>query len=341
MLNQLYRILEQLVLLHSPSGEEGEIDQFLLQAFPTAQRVWRDEAGNIIAHFPGADARKSIAITAHKDEIGMVVHRLEANGQLRIGRLGGSFPWVYGEGVVDILGQVRVVPGILSFGARHVSHQSAHKAQQEDQPLKWEQVWVETFLSREELTAAGIQPGTRVVIGRHRKQPLRIGDRVASYALDNKAALALLIQLADLGLKPRWDTYFVCSAQEEIGALGALYFTQRTQIDELIALEVAPVAAEYPIVFDDAPVLLAADAYSYYSLELNRRIEQRAQEHGISLQSVILSGFGSDATLCVKTGHVAQVACLGFPTLNTHGFEVTSLGALVQLIQVLQAYLHD
>ena len=45
------------------------------------------------------------AVLAHKDEIGAMVKRVEERGRLRVGKLGGSFPWVWGEGPVDVLGR--------------------------------------------------------------------------------------------------------------------------------------------------------------------------------------------------------------------------------------------
>lgn len=338
MHDQLYALIEALVFCHSPSGDEREIDQYLLGALPPTQ-VRRDEAGNIIAHFPGRGA--TLAITAHKDEIGMIVHCIEKDGRLRVGKLGGSFPWIYGEGVVDILGRQGTISGILSFGSRHVSHQSPQKAQQLEASLHWEHCWVETFLTPDALTALGVRPGTRVVIGKHRKRPFRLGHRVASYTLDNKAAVAVLLLLAEHLPQYHRDLYLIFSAQEEVGGLGALHFTQRTEPTELIALDVTPIAPEYPVVFNDQPVLLSSDSYSYYDQDLNDRIESCAQGVGISLQRAVLQGFGSDASLAVKHGLVAQVACLGFPTQNTHGYEITSLEALAQLYQVLAAYIQQ
>ncbi len=348
-LDKIYEQIEHLVMLHSPSGDEGQIDQYLLSLLSEIakadHKVWQDVAGNIIYWIPGQDATQSVAITAHKDEIAMMVQRIEPDGRLRLARVGGSFPWIYGEGVVDILGHEPdtgkhlEVQGILSFGSRHVSHQSPQKAQQNDAPLTWDDAWVETFLTPAALTAQGVQPGTRVVIGKHRKRPLRMGTRVASYTLDNKASVAVLLLLAENLLQPRVNTYLVFSAQEEIGCLGALHYTLHQKPDELIALEVAPLAKEYPIAFDDQPVLLSSDNYSFYTLDLNHRLEQAAKSKGLSIQHCTLSGFGSDASLCIKNGHVARAACLGFPTENTHGYEITSLDALWNLYQVLSAYM--
>jgi putative aminopeptidase FrvX len=347
-LDKIYEQIEDLVMLHSPSGDEAQIDQYLLtflsKIAKATHRVWQDAAGNIIYSIPGRDETQSIAITAHKDEIAMMVQRIDSDGRLRLARVGGSFPWIYGEGVVDILGHEPgtgnhlETQGILSFGSRHVSHQSPQKAQQNDAPLTWDDAWVETFRTPEELAAQGVQPGARVVIGKHRKRPLRMGDRVASYTLDNKASVAILLLLAETLVQPSVNTYLVFSAREEIGCLGALHYTLHQKPDELIALEVAPVAKEYPISFDDQPVLLSSDNYSFYTLDLNHRLDQVAKSKGLSIQHCTLSGFGSDASLCIKNGHVARAACLGFPTENTHGYEITSLAAIWNVYQVLFAY---
>ncbi len=120
--DRLFATIEELVLHHSPSGVEDEINQLLLSRFAAlGVEVWQDRADNIIAKIPGRDAG-AIAITAHKDEIGAIVKSIGDEGRVEVRKLGGSFPWVYGEGVVDLLGDNETISGILSFGSRHVSH---------------------------------------------------------------------------------------------------------------------------------------------------------------------------------------------------------------------------
>ena len=60
---------------------------------------------------------------------------------------------------------------------------------------------------------------------------------------------------------PPVDIYLVASAKEEVGAIGALYFTQNQKLEALIALEICPLADEYPIESGIAPVLLSQDSY--------------------------------------------------------------------------------
>ncbi|AFY79171.1 MAG: M42 family metallopeptidase [Hydrococcus sp. C42_A2020_068] len=335
----LFKTIEELVLHHSPSGVEEEIDRLLLDRFRSfGLETWQDRAGNIIAKIPGQDSQRSIAITGHKDEIGAIVKSIDENGCLQVRKLGGSFPWVYGEGVVDILGDKATISGILSFGSRHISHESPQKAQQDNAPLRWEDAWVETKRSLTELAEVGVRPGSRVVVGKHRKRPIRLKDHIASYTLDNKASVAILLALAEYLQDPVVDIYLVASAKEEVGAIGALFFTQNQPLDALIALEICPLSSEYPIADGEAPVLLSQDSYGIYDEKLNDELRKVAQKEEIPLQLAAISGFGSDASIAMKFGHVARAACLGFPTQNTHGYEIAHLGAIANCITLLKTF---
>jgi putative aminopeptidase FrvX len=183
-----------------------------------------------------------------------------------------------------------------------------------------------------------VHVGTRMVVGKHRKAPIRLKDHIASYTLDNKASLAILLQLARRVRNPRPDVYLVASANEEVGAVGALYFTKRTELDALIALEICPMAPEYPIKNDTSPVLLVQDSHGVYDCALNRALQQAAARCDIPLQLAAISGFGSDGSFAMKEGHVARAACLGFPTQNTHGYEIAHLGAISRCADILAAF---
>ena len=337
--DRLFQTIAELVMLHSPSGVESEINQRLMEKFAAlGVNAWLDRADNAIALIPGRNQQKSIAITAHKDEIGAIVKTIGSLGRVEVRRLGGAFPWVYGEGVVDLLGDKQTISGILSFGSRHVSHESPQKAQQEDISLKWEDAWIETKCTTEELTEAGIRPGTRMVVGKHRKQPIRLKDWIGSYTLDNKASVAILLALAECLKQPAVNVYLVASAKEEVGAIGALYFSQRQPLEALIALEICPLAVEYPILDGENPVLLVQDGYGIYDEGLNGELRSAADRVGVEVQLAAISGFGSDASIAMKFGHVARAACLSFPTQNTHGFEIAHLGAIDNCARILKAY---
>ncbi|MGF1458521.1 MAG: M42 family metallopeptidase [Leptolyngbyaceae cyanobacterium] len=340
-LDDLYAAIADLVMCHSPSGAEQEINAYLTAHLSDRGiEHWQDEADNIVACIRGSEAGE-IAITAHKDEIGGMVKTIEPDGRILVRRLGGSYPWIYGEGVVDFLGDRATQSGILSFGSRHVSHESRQKTQQEGDAVTWETAWVETKREPEALAAAGIRPGTRMVIGKHRKQPYRLGDYIASYTLDNKASVAILLALATRLTAPCKTIYLVFSAKEEVGAVGALYFSNRQSLEALIALEICPLSEEYPIAANDAPVVLAQDKYGLYDEMLTQQLVQAAHTCNRPIQQAIITGFGSDASIAMTFGHVPKAACLSFPTHNTHGYEIAHLGAIAHCIDILEQFCND
>lgn len=85
--DQLFKTIEELVLHHSPSGAEGEIDKLLISRFKAlGVEVWQDSAGNIIAKIAGQDSNSSIAITAHIAHLGAIancIHILNAYCQIK------------------------------------------------------------------------------------------------------------------------------------------------------------------------------------------------------------------------------------------------------------------
>ena len=341
--DHFFDTISELVMLHSPSGVENEVNDYLLARLSAlGVEHWQDQADNIVVRIAAKEGNNvspssPLVVTGHKDEIGGIVKGIEQNGRVSVRALGGAYPWVYGEGVVDLLGDRATISGILSFGSRHVSHESPQKRLQEGKAVEWPLVWVETKRSSDELRSAGVRPGTRMVVGKHRKQPFRLGEHIASYTLDNKASLAILLALAEQLKSPPIEVYLVASAKEEVGAVGALYFTQRHQFDQIISLEICPLSKEYPLRDGPIPALFSQDSYGLYDEGLNQEIMAAAERISLPLQVAAIDGFGSDASIAMKFGHVARGACLSFPTENTHGYEIAHLGAIRNCYRVLKS----
>lgn len=71
---------------------------------------------------------------------------------------------------------------------------------------------------------------------------------------------------------------------------------------------------------------------------MNAQLRAAAAAAAVEVQLAVISGFGSDASIAMKFGHVARAACLAFPTQNTHGFEIAHLGAIGNCASILKAY---
>ena len=338
----VFRTLSELVELHSPSGVEGAVDDYLLRRLEEHGGAARDAAGNVVLRVDGREPGPLRAVLAHKDEIGALVKRVGDHGELAVNKLGGSFPWVWGEGPVDVLGRHATIPGVLSFGARHITDESDHKRQQTEAGVRWRDAWVETKLTPEALAGAGVRAGSRVVPSAARKRPIRLGpdgEYVASYAIDDKASVAGLLELAARVKAPPHPVELVFTAREEIGCHGARWYATRSDAEAAVAFEVTPVAKEYRTDPGPDPVLVTADSHGPLEDTLNGELEDAAAAAGVTLRYAALSSFGSDATAALSSGLIARTACLAFATENTHGFEIAHLSGIVRCVDVLERWL--
>ena len=150
-----FQLVSALVALQAPSGVEDAIDAYLEERLGQ-YGLRADGGGNRIVRIAGRGAAPATAIAAHKDEIGAIVKRVFDDGRVRLAAVGDAFPWVWGEGALDLLGDASTVPAVLSFGARHVSAESAQREAIDGAGVHWRDVWAETKRSPDELAAAGV-----------------------------------------------------------------------------------------------------------------------------------------------------------------------------------------
>jgi putative aminopeptidase FrvX len=341
-LDALFDLVRSLVMIPSPPGREEQIDAFLHERLAGLGEVTQDAADNIVLRLAGRGERGRVALVAHKDEIAVAVKRVEDDGRVRLVRVGGSYPWIWGETPLHLLGDQQTVTGVLSFGSRHVSKESSQHANVDDRALQWADTWVETKLTPDQLAAAGVRPGTRGVLAPSRREPVRIGTAeqfIAAPRLDDVAAVGILLLVAERLGRPAGDVDLVFSSREEIGAHGALYYSRTAEVDDVVAVEVAPVAEEYGIEGDERPVLIQGDAVSILHDGLGQALAGAADDLDVELQHAFLSGYGSDASLLYRSGAVARAACLAVAAHNTHGCEIVHLEAIERCARILVRWL--
>jgi putative aminopeptidase FrvX len=342
----IFEALDELCTAHSPAGNEREVDEVIRRRLTDqVDRMWEDPAGNVIAHIPGRDRTRPLLLNAHKDEIALVVKRVEDDGRMRVSAVGGAHPWKYGEGPVDLLADDgAVIPAALCFGSSHVSEESPiHRVKSGQQGLKWDMAYVDAKLSRQELAASGVHAGTRVCLERSRKRPRRLRDFVCAHALDDKGGVALLLELSRslAAAPPPQDVYLVFSSMEEVGGGSAIFAAHQLGAEAMLGLEIVPAIAEYGLKNDERPVLVQADAVHLYDRKLTGRAAALANTLGIEVQHAVLSSFGSDPGLARKAGSVPRAALIGFPGDNTHGYEIAHLGALANCLTLTEALVRD
>jgi putative aminopeptidase FrvX len=322
-------LLQELVSLPAPPGQERLVRDAVSRHVDRLGFKHRQDAkGNLLV----GSEQPRIVVTAHMDEIAMIVRLIEPDGSLIVGALGGIYPWKLGEGPVSIL-CAEAINGVLSFG-------SIHTADGDARPADWEEVRVITGMSLDQLDDRGVRPGTRVVVHPSRRSLMPVGDLVSGYFLDDRADLvSWLLALGELGGVE--GVLFAATAAEEVGGEGALYLMQALRPEICIALELGPNPNDAPVEISDQPTVWVTDSYSSMSADDGELVARLGAELELNLQFQALTSGGSDASCAASHGLCARPFTLGLPMENSHGFEVMHPNAMVELARLTVALVKE
>ncbi len=341
-------LLERLLKARGPSGDETEVREVCRAALePICDEVWRDAAGNLVGLLRAAEGEGAqsppVQIVSHMDEIAMIVKRVDPDGSLTVTNLGGDRPMSFGQCAVDILADGGPITGVLSMGSLHRTGKSRAMAEIRQTGVDWDLVFVITGRSRDELTALGVHPGTRVVISTVERNLVEVGNLLGAHFMDDRApvlaGIIALRQVRESRERLARDVYYVCATKEETTNAGAKYAANSLPGDRMIALEVGPVAEEYDTVLSDQPILAYGDEKGHYSPDLIDELRASCDAEGVTPQLAMLVEFASDASAAISSGLRPQTAVMCIPTQNTHGFEVIHRGAIPTYARVLSRHL--
>lgn len=340
----MFELIKQLAELSGPVGQEAEV-------LDVVERLWQEAGaqtertaiGNVLGRV-GGQGRK-VLLAAHADELCFLVRAIDrrgflwlANGQAWTRTTSFRNGFTIGQRV-RVMSRSGVLPGVIATVTGHL----ATLATAEPKELTWNDFWVETGLSRDELLARGVTPGTRVIWD---APVVQMGNHITGKALDDRVPLAVITEVLrrvavdDL----RCQLTLACTVQEEIGLVGASALAAHERFDAAIAVEVG-LAGDIPGVEDRAmplhlskgPVLVHKDALVHYDHSLTAQLEQVACENQIDIQHAVFGSFGSDGAAFMKADIPA--ALVAFPTRYTHTpFETGNLGDIEDLTRWLCAF---
>ena len=337
----MFELIKTLTEMSGPIGQEEAVIDYvdgLWQA--EGIKTERTRIGNLLGRVGGQG--KKLLIVAHADELCYLVRAIHPDGFLwlangqgwhRTTSLRNGF--TIGQ-PVRVLARSGELPGMIASATGHI----ATIALPEPNELSWNDFWVDTGLSRDELLAAGVTPGTRVIWDAPTRQ---IGKNIVGKALDDRVLVAILTELVRRVSAEtlKYDITIACTVQEEIGVVGASALAAREQFDAAIALEVGmagdiPTVSprEMPVKLGGGPILVHKDSLVHYDYKLTRQLEDVAAANDIAIQHAIFGSFGSDGSALMKAD--IPSALLAFPTRYTHSpFETANLGDIEQLTELL------
>lgn len=214
------------------SGYEASVREVIRTAWEgLGVQAEIDDLGNLIAVRSGVgiEPRRRVMVTAHMDEIGLMVTRVEG-AFLRVTNVGGVDRRVLLSQPVIVHGR-RPLPGLVGSRPPHVLPASARKKYPD-----YDDLVIDTGLPAREL-ARLVPVGALVTFD---QRAVSLGDGLVSgKALDNRVSVAVLTALLDAlqGRSHAWDVLIVATTQEEVGARGGLTAAWHTRPDLAIVLD--------------------------------------------------------------------------------------------------------
>jgi endoglucanase len=310
--------LRTLTQLTGPSGHETAVRNYLREQWTGLVDEFQvDGLGSLIGikRGSGPEPRKRIMLSAHMDEIGLLVAEIK-HGYLRLANIWGIDFRIMLAKPVLVHTRTRVLKGVVAAVPPHISRNQAGKNNYTPEAEQW----VDLGLPVEEVERL-VRVGDPVTMDASAIELM--GDRMAAKAMDDRAAVAAVTACLDY-LKSRkhlWDVYAVASVQEEVGLRGAATAAYHTKPDLAIAIDVT--FAQQPGVNGDEYAKLgdgpAIGLGPNFHDGLYKRLQETAKKLEMSLFVEPLTGdSGTDAWAIQVSREGVPTALLGIPLRNMH-----------------------
>ena len=226
-------LLKKLCSMIAVTGRENTAAQTISGIFSEyCDEVKIDAFYNVIGFKKGEGKNPhKVLITAHYDEIGLMVTDVDENGFLSFTKAGGVDPKILGAQVVTVHGK-KDLHGVIVAKPPHLI-----PPEDADKPVKMEDM-------RIDIGYDAAKARELVTIGDMASFAFRFlelkNNRIASKSMDNRSSVAALVEiLKELGrIKHDDDVYVAATVQEESGLVGAFMTTWNTKPDLGIAIDV-------------------------------------------------------------------------------------------------------
>lgn len=328
-------LLFDLCSANGVSGEEGSVSKIAKLILGTYANVKNDANGNLIAEFGKTDAKYSIMLDAHIDQIGLIITHIDSNGFVKASPCGGIDRRVLQAERFTILGD-KPVSCICCSTPPHLSSGNEEKAVSADN------LWFDTGISGEKLKKL-VSLGDRIVFDGQPKE--LINNRVTSKALDNRAGVAAVMYCGDLLKKQELNckVIILLSTREEVNMLGARTASFSCYPSEAIAVDVtfakqSGVPSEKSGNLDEGPMIGISPVLDR---EISEKLITAAKVKKMKYQCEVMGGAtGTNADVISSTRGGIRTGLVSIPLRSMHtGAEIVSLNDVAATGELLAEYI--
>lgn len=304
-------LVKELVSLGAPSGFEDAVREFIKEN-AVADEIYTDSIGNLICHKKGKG--KKIMVTAHMDEVGLIITEITDSGFLKFATLGGIETVVLCSKKV-LIGNNKI-PGIISAKAIHLQN-----GDEVTSPLKIKDLCIDIGAEDKESAKKIVNLGDYAVFD---GEYTEFGNKlVKSKALDDRVGCAILLELMKENYEN--DIYFVFSVQEEVGLRGATVASYNIKPDLALVIEGTTCSDVYGSKphnqvtnLGGGAVMTAMDRAAISDKDYYDFIMKTAEDKNIKLQIKRTGMGGTDAGAIQRSCGGVKTAVLAIPCRYIH-----------------------
>ena len=293
--------------------------------------------GGVLADLGGEG--DPLVITAHLDDIGLMVRRINPDGTLNVCPVGGIYPfYCVTENVRVYTGSGTVLTGTVcrTPNSIHVTEDELRKVPGDfrtnvcvvlDKPVR----------TAENTRALGVETGDYIAL---EPRFTLSGGYIKSRFVDDKACAAVQLNVMKavrenrLSLKRKVLAYFAC--YEELGH-GTAWLPDG--VKDILALDIAPTGPDQNSEEHKVSVFAKDSRFPYHS-GMTAELRETAKAAGIDyVMDVFTPHYGSDGDGSVLAGYDIRHAAIGPGTANSHGYERTHIDGLRNTFDLALAYI--
>ena len=322
-------LIEELCLAFGPTGCEGEVAALIEKRIaPVCDSFCRDRMGNVIALIRTGDLaaadRRRVMLSAHMDEVGVMVTEICEDGLLRFDTVGGIHASVLEGRKVTLGDEINRVAGVIASKAIH------HKKKSDRNKLTpISKLYIDIGATDREEAEKYLSVGSFGTFDSEFYRFGQDGGMLKSKALDDRLGCAALIGVMGSVFADRpvgdLDLYFCFTVREEIGLSGARTAAQKIKPHLAIVLETTAVA-DLPDVdaarrvadVGKGGALSVMDRSTIYDGRFLRFAQETAARADIPVQLKRYVSGGNDAGSIHKSGEGVRSLALSVPTRYLH-----------------------
>jgi len=300
----------------APSGYEYLLKQAILDDIkPYADSIECDTMGNVIAFKKGKKVpdHKTV-VSAHMDEVGLMVKYITDEGRIYFSPLGGIDRRVLASKRV-MIGDNHIL-GVIASKPIHLQT-ADEKGKCEDPSFMTIDIGASSRAEAEKVVSIGDYIG---FVPNYEE----FGDGfVRSKAIDDRFGCAVLTELIKGELK--YDTHFAFVVSEECGCYGGQVVAKKLQPDAAIVVEATTAGdiagapdAKKACLLRSGAVISHMDNGTIYDPQVVQEVMNVAEQKGIKAQIKNIVAGGNDAKAYQTSGGACKVLAVSLPTRYIH-----------------------